>query len=168
MIAYLIEGGEAYLRCISLTIIFWGDPLVWLNPPQKTGVFHTSIHDHLFDETRDGVHRLGISEKSASAVLWEMFGLSKNPMKTTKLRWWSHLHSGIFYRFYRLYCGKWPLISLKLAVCNQKKWMVGRQSFPFGMAHFRGQTVSFRHCNLRCPAGSDRTVTMVSKLVYFS
>lgn len=66
MIAYLIEGGEAYLRCISLTIIFGGDPLVWLNPPQKTGVFHTSIHDPLFDETRDGVHRLGISENQQS------------------------------------------------------------------------------------------------------
>ena len=29
------------------------------------------------------------------------------------------------------------------------KWMVGRRSFPFGMAYFQGRTVSFRECNAK-------------------
>ena len=37
--------------------------------------------------------------------------------------------------------------SLKLTA-RTWKWMVGIQSFPFGMAYFQGRTVSFRECNI--------------------
>ena len=39
------------------------------------------------------------------------------------------------------------LLSLKLTD-RTWKWMVGRRSFPFGMAYFQVRTVSFRECTL--------------------
>ena len=42
--------------------------------------------------------------------------------------------------------GRQKISSLKLTICHWKR-MVGRRSFPVGMAYFEGQTASFRECN---------------------
>ena len=74
VIAYLIEGGETYLRCISLTMIFGGDPLVGLDPTQKNwgGTPKDPRSSFRWNQgwSPPSGHLRKISERSAMGKVW--------------------------------------------------------------------------------------------------